>query len=381
MEASLPERLSVVSGEALPALESASLILYQLFDVADSIDLDRARAVLASATEPMRPIVSRGGNIDMPALPIEVALGQVACPLRGQVVTGYLRARIYDLGILSLRIVLHLPATLTWEAGVDLQAEVQTYPPAIGQLFAEKHKALVVALDSAIQRPNATVRTEEYGIFLIERLGEGAAASTLARHPTLLRLALGERRPLSAAAFALATPISYYADDLILLTWTSAVIIEPDPDARSDATFLLEFANVQLLAFRSYDDQVERDLARITPRIAHLRAPRPFWSRTNTRFLHEIHTLIADATDANARVDNALKVTEDVYWNRVYTAALAVLRVEVWRNGIREGLGVLRQSAALLNDEAESLRATLLEALVVVLILIELIVALIGLRH
>ncbi|MBA3824752.1 MAG: hypothetical protein H0X24_12765, partial [Ktedonobacterales bacterium] len=256
------------------------------------------------------------------------------------------------------------------------------YPLAIVALFAHEQAGLATTLAPAILRPNTTVLTEEYGIFVIERLGSDAAlASTLARHPTLLQLALGERRPLSAAAAALATPLSYYADDLILLTWTSAVIIEADPGARGDATFLLEFANVQLLAFRSYDAQVEHELARVTPRIARRRPPRALWSGANTRFLHEIHSRIADATDANARVDNALKVTEDVYWNRVYTAALTVLRVEVWRNGIREGLDVLRQSAALLNDEAEHLRATLLEALVILLILLELVVAVVGLRH
>ena len=93
----------------------------------------------------------------------------------------------------------------------------------------------------------------------------------MARHPTLLRTALGEDKPLSAAAATLATPLSYYQDDLILLTWAAAIVIEPDPAAREDATLLLEFANAQLLSFRSYDAEVEHGLARITPRMpAHV---------------------------------------------------------------------------------------------------------------
>src|SRR5262249_60809913 len=97
-------------------------------------------------------------------------------------------------------------------------------------------------------------------------------------------------------------------------------------------------------------------------------------------FLREVASLIADLTDTSARVENALKVTEDVYWNRVYAAALATLRVEVWRTGIAEALGVLGQTAALLHDEAQEAWTTLLEVLVITLIAIELVVAVIGLR-
>ncbi len=179
--------------------------------------------------------------------------------------------------------------------------------------------------------------------------------------------------------WSLATTLSYYEDDLILLTWASALVIEHDPNARDDATLLMEFANAQLLSFRTYDAEVERALQLITPRLGRLtRASWPLYRRTD-RFLSEIHTLIADITEHSGRVENALKVTEDVYWNRVYTAALQTLRVESWRTGIAETLDVLRQTAGLLHDEEQVARSTLLEILVIVLIAVELVVALISL--
>jgi hypothetical protein len=231
------------------------------------------------------------------------------------------------------------------------------------------------------------VRTEDYRILLAEGLAQGTQAAQLARHPILLQAALGERRPLSAAAQSLATTLSYYEDDLILLTWSTAIVIEPDAAARDDATLLLELANVQLLAFRTYDDEVERDLARIAPRIApRVTQPRPaFWPwgrlSASSGFLREIASLIADITTTSARVENALKVTEDVYWNRVYAAAIQTLRVEVWRAGIAEAVDVLRQTAGLLRDEAQATWATLLEVLVIVLIAVELIVAVLSLAR
>jgi hypothetical protein len=254
-------------------------------------------------------------------------------------------------------------------------------PPEVAAAFAQSLDVLQKRLTPALERPNKTVRVEDYAILLIERLAAGSPASTLARHPMLLQVALGERKPLSAAAAALATSLSYYEDDLIFLTWNAALVIEPDSDAREDAALLLEFANVQLLSFRSYDAEVERDMARLAPRIARPRRPRLPLLGSTGHFLHEIHTLIAEITETNARVENALKVTEDVYWNRVYSAALNILRVQVWQNGIAETLDVLRRTASLLHDETQAAWATLLEGLVIALIAIEIILAVLSLRH
>ncbi len=158
------------------------------------------------------------------------------------------------------------------------------------------------------------------------------------------------------------------------------MVIEPDADAREDAELLLEFANAQLLSLRSYDAEVERDMARLTPRIVRPRRPQWVALRSTGGFLREIYTLIADITETSARIQNALKVTEDVYWNRVYSAALTILRVQVWQAGIDGSLEVLRRTASLLHDETQAAWASLLEILVIVLIAVEIVVALLGVR-
>ncbi len=365
----------------LPEIQSAGLHLYQLYDLGYGIDLDRARTSLAAPSARVRPVVSRGANIDVPELPLEISMGEQAVSLDDLEIRAQIYARIYDLGIVGLRLVLALPEPLPWERAITLMAAVQSYPEQITMLFERSLGALRKMLEPAIERPSLTVRSEDYAILVIDRLGAGVPAAQLARHPMLLQVALGERRRLSASAASLATTLSYYEDDLILLTWSAAIVIDPDIAAREDAAFLLEFANVQLLAFRSYDDEVERDLGLIMPRIsARRRMPILGPVRSSARFLHEILILIADSTETSARMENALKVTEDVYWNRVYSAAITVLRVNVWRNGIAETLAVLRETAGLLHDEAQAAWASMLEVLVVVLILVELVVSVFNLR-
>jgi hypothetical protein len=372
----------VATATTAPQVQRAALHLYQLYDISYSIDLERARATLATPSARVRPVASRGGSsIDIPQLPLEISMGDYTLPIGEREVRAYLHARIYDLGILAFRMIIPLHEPETWESITELMACVQNYPAPVMDTFNHHLDTLHTMLEPAIERPNAIIRTEDYAILLVERMDDGPAASQLAQHPALLQAALGERRTLSSAARALATTFSYYEDDLTLLTWSAAIVIEPDAAARDDAALLLEFANAQLLAFRSYDAEAEQDLARLVPRIAQRR--RPAWGRlrASNSFQHEIYSLIAEITDTSARVENALKVTEDVYWNRVYSAALTILRVEVWRRSINETLTVLRETASLLHDEAQEAWATLLELLVIVLIAVELVLAVLGLRH
>ena len=307
-------------------------------------------------------------------------MGTVEVSLGGAAHNAILYARIYDLGIIAFRLVLLFREEMSWQEAINMLAEAQPYPMVVVEAFERGLELLRKTLEPATIRPNEVVRLEDYTIFVVERMAEGALASQLARNSWVLRAALGERKRLAPSMWSLATTLSYYEDDLILLTWASAVMIESDHSARDDATLLLEFANAQLLSFRTYDAAVEHELARITPRLGRLSRARWPLIRPSHDFLSEVHTLIADITEHSSRVENALKVTEDVYWNRLYAAALQALRVETWRTGIAETLDVLRQMAGLLHDEEQVARSTLLEVLVIVLIAVELVVAIIGLR-
>jgi len=363
-----------------PDIERGVVHLYQLYDVSYSIDLDRARESLATPSVRVRPVVSRGGNIEIPQLPVEVRLEDAELTIGAARYSARIYARIYDLGILALRLTLPLPGHCSWENVTALLSDAQGAQEQTLAVFEERLSGLRVALEPAIVRPNAHVLTEDYLLLVVERLTGETPAARLAEHPALLQAALGERKRLSASARSLATPLSYYEDDLILLTWSAAIVIEPDSDAREDAALLLEFANTQLLAFRSYDEEVERELARLTPYIPRRRSL--LWTRltTSSNVQREVATLITDINETSARVENALKVTEDVYWNRVYVAAVRTLRIEAWRSSLAESLRILQQRASLLRDEAQESLGILLEALVIILIAVELIVALIGLR-
>jgi uncharacterized Rmd1/YagE family protein len=92
--------------------------------------------------------------------------------------------------------------------------------------------------------------------------------------------------------------------------------------------------------------------------------------------LADLQTRVADVTETVERAENALKVTDDVYLARLYAGALELFRATAWRRGIDRKLEIMRQSYAMLNDEAQSARSHRLEVTIVLLIVAELAVGL-----
>jgi hypothetical protein len=75
----------------------------------------------------------------------------------------------------------------------------------------------------------------------------------------------------------------------------------------------------------------------------------PPLARRYGRLLSEVHERVLEVTEVTGRVDNALKVTDDVYWNRLYGALVEVLRVDVWRRGVDHKLALLRETCGMLH--------------------------------
>jgi hypothetical protein len=214
----------------------------------------------------------------------------------------------------------------------------------------------------------------------VERLEDPANVGMLADHPLVQAALLGERRPLSAGAAALISDMSYYPEDLALLSWNGALLVEPDPLAAGTATDLLEFANVELLLLRSYDADLEAELPRMYGRIAAARRRLALpLVRPYNRLLNDVQRLVIEITEVTERIDNALKVTDDVYWNRLYSTMLNVMRIHLWRAGVEHRLALLRETYDMLHDQAEAERSAALEWIVIILILFEIIMALV--RH
>ena len=102
----------------------------------------------------------------------------------------------------------------------------------------------------------------------------------------------------------------------------------------------------------------------------------PVWRRGRYAVAaHQMRTLVGEVTLITERVDNALKVTEDVYLARVYLSALELFRIKFWTGSIDRKLALMRDAYTALYDEAVATRAEWLEAAIVLLIVFEIVFA------
>jgi hypothetical protein len=356
-------------------------IAYRLYDIGYAIALDRVTNLLGPVAERVRPGRSEAQALQIKNPPLFTALGSERITVGDVEYDAAISARLFDFGACSLQLRVEAPAGLPWDAfsafGTALDSSSE-----LGAIFDRQLSALLSRIQQAIERPALAPVVEEYVVFRITRLTDAAGdalASAVLTDEHLVPLLLHERRLLSADARRELLPhrFSYYADDLTILTWDNALIVEPRGEDR-DVEYILEFANAQLLELRAYDAVLDAELPTMYERIAAARQrvrPLPTWRYRP--ILAELQTRVADVTETVERVENALKVTDDVYLARIYAAAVELFRGTAWRRGIERKLSIFRETYAMLNAEAQSARSELLEIAIILLIVAEIVLGLI----
>jgi hypothetical protein len=98
------------------------------------------------------------------------------------------------------------------------------------------------------------------------------------------------------------------------------------------------------------------------------------------RFLRmrQYHTIMAKQMEIYAevseifeKVDNLIKVTEDVYYARVYATALKVFRSRQWSESVSRKIEVIRENYSMLSDEVRIQHSNFLEWVIIILIALE----------
>ena len=354
---------------------------YRLLDVGYSISLDRALDLLAtSAPERVRPVRGEAAALQIQNPPVSVILGGERLTLQGRAYDAEVAARIFDFGVVSLCLRVQAPPEIEWDAYAEFGSAVDA--DAVIPVLLEHHARLLFErIAPAIERPNMAPVREDYVVFrLREVLGEDGSRLTsdaLLQRVDVAPLVLNERRELSAKAKdeLLHHRFSYYTDDLALLSWDNALVLDPAEGA-TDVEYILEFANAQLLELRYYDAILDAEIPKLYDRIEAARG-RTVWlfSRRFSNLLGEMQRLFADSTELVERVENSLKVTDDVYLARIYSAALEIFRGKEWRAGVDRKLTLVRETYEMLNAESQAWRAEALEAAIVLLIVAEIVMA------
>jgi len=363
----------------MPEVKSGAIVALRLFDIAYAIDLARAESLWAqrqggaSSRSQLSATPAKAVAFDVP--PVLLPLDAVPLHMEGIGVNATATARLYDFGVVAL--ALRIPvADHDWASYTRLcNAAAQSIGSAVWEALLQRVRLPLV---SALDRPYASGVQEDYLLAIVQQWSEPQKTVDLEQRLDLVPLLSGERRPLSEGARRelLRQRFSYYEDDLVVLTWDRAFIVEPRGD--SDVADVLEVANAQLLEQRYYDEMLDDELPRmydlveLAQRASHWYAPRRF-----ADLARRFYTLVAEVTELTEKADNALQVTEDVYLARIYAAALEQFRVPKIGAAVDRKLAIMRDTYTALYNEAAGRRGELMELAIIVLILVEIVVALV----
>lgn len=359
---------------------SGAILALRLYDVAYAIDLPRVEALAAArpagTVGRLRLSRAEAKAIALPRPPVEIGLGPVVLSAGHRQLPAEAVARVYDFGAVSVTIR-HSVQDLEWPAFIDRTAEIaRAAAEGVDGLWRGLLDRVYDWAGPALERPYTSGLEEEYLVSVVERFDRPVAPDELIRTGDVVRLLTGEGRELSDGARRelLKHTFSYYRDDLAVVTWDQAFLIEPGGDR--DVADVLEVATAQLLELRYYDTRLDLELPRMYDRVQEAHRGLSLLARGRySRLAHELHVLVAEVTEITERIDNALKVTEDVYLARVYGAALEIFRVSSWAAAVDRKLDIIRQTYTALHDEANAARAELLEAGILLLIVLEIVLA------
>ncbi|MGE3705882.1 MAG: hypothetical protein AB7I13_11450 [Vicinamibacterales bacterium] len=355
----------------MTVIRQAHVVVFYLFDVAESIELSAVSRLVGGPAVPAR-------LSPKPPTPAYVQYGTPPVSFDGELVgAGTLdefrvRFRVYDYGVLSIALtravsggwpeLRALGQTIIENEGLDRQAEALCHTA-----LARLRPALTGARDTHLR--------EDYVVYHVSQLDEAASAATLlASHGADIAAMLrGERQALSdqEREHVLRHALSYLNDDVVVAAWNAAFVYDTPAGAQA-ALEIIEFANSQLLQFRYYDERLDADLAAIYKTVQQPRWFDQWIGSRYTRAARQVHALFIEVSEVTDRTGNSLKFTGDVYAARLFTLVADRFGLMTWKGDVEGKLNTLADLHRFTVEQSSMARGQLLELAIVLILVFEL---------
>ncbi|HOT02869.1 MAG TPA: hypothetical protein PK069_01660 [Methanolinea sp.] len=344
-----------------------SIRFFRIYDIGDEVDLRCLERELAASTPTSRSRFNRvrPASITIAEPPLLVRLqGSTISTPRGTRTLSAM-AKVFDFGAISICLCLvdqEAPSTALEEAALHFAAH-EGLSPHFERALSELREVLRPVLG---ERPIDAEFYEEYTIYQADREDPGIDQ---------VAILLGEKGGFSQGVRedTLRHTFSYYPDEKAVLSWNGTILFSPDP--LLDLIELIEYAAVQVLELRFYERELSRQMERMYDDIEN--ADRQWWISRSFKYRALMKALMseqAEVSEVIEDVNNLIKVTEDVYYARVYAAALQVLRSGQWTDSVNRKLATIRETYRMLSDEVNIQHAHFLEWIIILLIAFEIVI-------
>jgi hypothetical protein len=349
-------------------LRGSVLVLIQ-FDVCEEIRLDQLRGIFGARTleQPALKHPAPGYvRYQRPPVvePIETLVLESGERLQGQI-------KFYDYGVVS--VVLELPFSGDWDTLVRLGSRWVWDIDFAGHASRIANQKLERAAP-ALVKPYSDWLSEDYFIFHVREItGCPTAAELVATQGSrIAQIVRGETAQLSEGEQneILQSRISYYPNDLTVISWNAAFLYDSATGAET-AIQLLEYANSQLLEFRHYDDFLTRELESVYASFDEGTGMLARWRLA--RAATKLHTVLLDVNELTEHADNAIKFLSDMFSARLYKLAASKVGVPDYKDLVTQKVQTAEELYRFMVDQFNQSRAFFLELTVVIILVIELV--------
>jgi hypothetical protein len=355
------------------------VVFYRLFDIGASVDLDEIQKTIdmpfLSGRFPKERAAPRYARFAQPLL---VFVDERSLSTNLGSVTVSIAVKLYGVG--ALAVVVRIPFEVAGLRDLRAYASLRIQGPSAdeslteycGRLTQRIIEDLVPFLHDSYE---VTVDPEPYTIYCVSVTETPVREFTTTLRREVTALLANDPRPEAISDEEVEDTwrnwFSYYQDDLVVLEWDAALVVEPSA-TYEDTLTVFELANLQLLELRTYDafldkvvDQAYDDLEDLFARSSFL--------RSGHDTVKELAGLRMDLGEATFQVDNISKLWGDWFLGKVYRGCVRKFELDSWRKTVEEKMKDLSDIYEVAHAEAEARRLLVLEFLVVLLFVVDLI--------
>ncbi len=182
-----------------------------------------------------------------------------------------------------------------------------------------------------------------------------------------------ERLSKQEAEESTARYLSYYEDDLCVVDWDAALLIDAPQDF-DETLYIMELANLQLAELEAYDRLLDDALERSYRDLG----ARP--SRSRPDILRELREIRIDLARFNDELSNITKFFGDWHLARIYEKISARLHLTEWHRTVDGKLKTLDELYQILKHDQNNRVMLWLEVGIVLLFVIDLVILVMGLK-
>lgn len=349
-----------------------SIRIFLFYDVGEAFDLDKLRSLMDPRGGPTKPDFPRrtpeyvrfeNPPIAEPCEPLTVS---------GERVKAFIK--YYEYAIIEVQ--LEVPFDGSWEKLIAKTSHWMDEPSVepLARAMVKEHLGKTAA---AVIKPREDWLEENYLVVDLQPMKDEAGGTITGEQilmsygPQIVQLLRGEDAPLARTTNErlLQGSLSYYATDLLVVGFNSSLVYDR-PEESIYTIQVLEYARMQLLEFRYYDNFMTRVLADVYNNLD--RKQNVLLSRWQLpRDANRLNTIRLDVMELTERIDNAIKFVSDTSYALAYRTAATRSGVPEYRDLVEKKLNTARELYDFMMAQFNEARLFVLEAAITILCLLD----------